>query len=109
MKDLTATTSFATTHRDDAESAYKHGHSFFITVTEIGEQTTLQADLEAVARELHFHDLDDMLGVPQTLESLAAWFMERLLINHPRLKRTEIWVADQPDVHVGLSREVRQR
>ena len=109
MKDLTATTSFATTHRDEAESAYKHGHTFFITVTEIGEPTALLEALEEVAQELHLHDLDDMLGVPQTLESLAAWFMERLLINHPRLQRTEIWVADQPDVRVGLSREVRQR
>lgn len=109
MKDLTATTSFATTHRDEAESAYKHGHTFFITVTEIGEQTTIQSSLEEVAQELHLHDLDDMLGVPQTLESLAAWFMERLLINHPRIRRTEIWVADKPDVRVGLEREVRQR
>ena len=109
MKDLTATTSFATTHRDEAESAYKHGHTFFITVNEIGEPTDLQSSLDEVAKELHLHDLDDMLGVPQTLQSMAAWFMERLLINHPRLQRTEIWVADKPDVRVGLSREVRQR
>ena len=108
MKDLTATTSFATTHKDEAESPYKHGHTFHVTVNEIGEPTDLQESLEEVAQELHLHDLDDMLGVPQTLESMAMWFLERMLINHPRIRRAEIWVADQPEVRVGVSREVRQ-
>jgi hypothetical protein len=107
VKDRTATTSFATTHRDEAESPHKHGHTFFVTVIELGEPTTLQSSLEDVAQEIHLHDLDEMLGVPQTLDSLAMWFMERLLINHPRIKRTEIWVADRPEVHIGVSREVR--
>jgi hypothetical protein len=107
VKDLTATTSFATTHRDEAESPYKHGHTFIIKITEVGEPTSLQPALEAVAKELHLHDLDEMLGVPQTLESLAMWFMERLLINHPRITRADIWVADRPEVVIGVGREVR--
>ena len=107
MNDLTAQTSFATTHRDEAESPYKHGHTFIIRVHEVGVPTELQPALEAVAQELHLHDLDDMVGAPQSLDSLARWFMERLLINHPRITRAEIWVADRPEVVIGVGREAR--
>jgi hypothetical protein len=108
VKHLTATTSFASTHRDEAESAYLHGHTFFVSATETGESQSLLGDLEAVAAELHLRSLDDMLaGGGQGLDHMAAWFMERLLLRHPRMTLVEMWVADRPDVRVGTRRELR--
>lgn len=108
MKQATATTSFASTHRDEAESPYLHGHTFFVSVTESGEPRDLKSDLDAVAAELHLHSLDDMLvGGGQSLDFMAAWFMERLLLRHPKVTFVEIWMADRPEVRVGARRELR--
>jgi len=108
VKQTTATTSFASTHRDDAESAYIHGHTFFVSATESGESSGLRSDLDEVAAELHLHSLDDMLvGGDQGLDHMAAWFMERLLLRHPRMTFVEMWVADRADVRVGIRRELR--
>lgn len=108
MKHLTATASFASTHREESESPYLHGHTFFVSATETGESHDLDKDLSAVALELHLHSLDDMLvGGGQGLDFMAAWFMERLLLRHPRITLVEMWIADRPDVRVGARRELR--
>lgn len=106
MNYVTVSTSFASTHRDETESPYIHGHTFHVSVTEKGFSEHLRVDLVDVASELHLHSLDDMLvGGGQGLTSMASWFMERLLIRHPRISRVEIWF--DPDERVGVEREIR--
>jgi hypothetical protein len=105
---VTATTSFASTHRDEAEGPHLHGHTFHVAVTEIGVSFGLHEHLVEVASELHLHSLDDMLvGSAQDLRSMASWFMERLLMRHPRITRVEIWTADRPEERYGVDREAR--
>ena len=112
MRHVTATASFASTHRDEAESPYIHGHTFWVAVTELGtDELTrkgLDEDLLQVVIELHLHSLDDMLvGGSQELGGIATWVQERLLMRHPRIVLTEIWVADRPEVRIGIRREIR--
>lgn len=108
MRRVTAQALFASTHMDEAESPYIHGHTFYVTATEVGSSVALREDLAEIASELHLQTLDDMLvGGGQDLDSMAAWFMERLLLRHPRLSRVEIWLADRPEERVGVEREIR--
>ena len=90
MRSISVTATFASTHRDEREGPYLHGHTYQVTATELGNDAgvkyELGPDLRNVLAELHLHCLDDMLtGGSQTLDGLGAWLMERLLINHPRL------------------------
>lgn len=112
MRYIVVERSFASTHRDPEESDHLHGHTFHVVVTELGNDAGVReilADhLGDVLVELHLHSLDDMLvGGSQTLDGIAAWVMERLLINHPRITKTEVWAADRPGVRVGVMREIR--
>ena len=112
MRYIVAEDTFASTHRDPDEGPHLHGHSFHVAVTELGNDAgvrhVLTDHLSEVLSELHLHCLDDMLvGGSQTLDGIAAWVMERLLINHPRITNVEVWAADRPGVHVGVAREIR--
>ena len=108
MNHVTVTTSFASTHTDKAESEYIHGHTFHVSARELGVSFDLLDHLVEIAQELHLHSLDDMLiGSGQDLRSMTAWFMERLILRHPRIDRVEMWVADRPEERFGVDREVR--
>lgn len=112
MRYVTAEAYFGSTHLDAAEGPHLHGHTFHVSITELGTEYGLRGDLEAdlqtVVAELNLRDLREMLvGGSQTLDGIAAWVMERLLLNHPRITRAEAWVADKPWVRAGLTREIR--
>lgn len=112
MRQISSTATFASTHRDEREGPHIHGHSFVVTVHELGTDAgvkyELLPDLKAVLGELHLHNLDDMLvGGSQTLDGIGAWVMERLLSRHPRLVRIDLHTADAPDVEVSVTREIR--
>jgi len=108
VRRVTAQALFASTHQDEAESPYIHGHTFYVAATKVGTSVALREDLAEIAAELHLQTLEDMLvGGGQDLHSMAAWFMERLLLRHPRLTRVELWVADRPEERVGVEREIR--
>lgn len=108
MRRVTAQALFASDHMDEAESPYIHGHTFYVAATEVGSSVALREDLAEVASELHLRSLEDMLvGGSQDLSSMASWFMERLLLRHPRLTRVELWTADRPEERVGVEREIR--
>lgn len=98
---------FDSTHRDETESSHLHGHRFTVVVTEQTEVVTKLPDhLRAVLDELHLHSLDDMLiGGSQTGQGIAAWIMERLLINHPKVTSVELWW--DPDLRYGVTRDIR--
>lgn len=112
MRQITASATFASTHRDASEGPHLHGHTFTVTATELGNDAgvkyELRPDLIAVLSELHLHSLDDMLvGGSQTLDGIGAWVMERLLSRHPRLVRVDVFTADRSDVVVSVLREIR--
>ncbi len=99
--------SFDATHNDPLESLHLHGHHFEVEVTEQTEVTTkLQSNLANICAELHLHSLGDMLiGGSQTGQGIASWVMERLLINHPKITRVEVWW--EPDFRHGVTRDIR--
>lgn len=107
MRFVVATTEFDASHVDLDESPHRHGHHYIVEVWENTEiRSSILEDLEAVRDELHLRDLDEMLnGGASTGPGLASWFMERLLINHPKITRVE--VAWGWGLRYGVSREVR--
>lgn len=112
MRSISVTARFASTHRDPSHGPHLHGHTYTVSATELGNDAgvhdDLLLDLEAILAELHFHSLDDMLiGGSQALDGIAAWVMERLLTRHPRLVRVDLSTADQPDITVSVTREIR--
>lgn len=98
---------FDASHRDPDESPHRHGHSYQIEVTEQTEiRSSLPAHLSDVCSELHLRDLDDMLqGGSSTNPGIASWILERLLINHPKITRVEVWT--DPRHRYGITRELR--
>lgn len=112
MRHVTASVTFASTHRLESEGPHRHGHTFHVEATELGTEGgvryDLHPDLASIVFELDLHDLDDMLvGGSQSLDGIAAWIMERLLLRHPRLTTVEVWTADHPEVRIGVTREIR--
>jgi hypothetical protein len=112
VRQISVTVTFASTHKDEREGPYLHGHTYQVTATELGNDAgvkySLEPDLRAVLSELHLHSLDDMLvGGSQTLDGLGAWVMERLLISHQRLIAVEVSTLDAPGIRVTVTREIR--
>jgi hypothetical protein len=112
VRQISATATFASTHQDEREGPHLHGHTFNVTVLELGSDAgvkyELQPDLESVLSELHLKPLDVMLtGGSQTLDGIGSWVMERLLGRHPRLVRVDTSTCDQPGAVVGVTREIR--
>ena len=99
--------SFDATHSDPLETPHLHGHHFVVEVTEQTEVTTqIVWNLQAICSELHLHQLSDMLvGGSQTGQGIASWILERLLINHPKITRLELWW--DPDLRYGITRDIR--
>jgi hypothetical protein len=104
---IVATQSFDASHRDPDESPHRHGHTYHVAVTEQTEvRSPLPAHLADICAELHLRDLDEMLvGGSSTGPGIASWVLERLLINHPKITRVEVW-TDPSLVH-GVTREIR--
>jgi len=72
-------------HRD-------HGHHWTVTVEKkVSGDGDLEVDLHALISEWQDRSLDEMLHVKaqSSVERLAAWTMERLLLRHPTIVRVE--------------------
>jgi len=64
------------------------------------------ASVEAIARELQYRDLNEMMiGVVTDPPGIANWFLERLLMEWDRIEAVEVW--ESPDYGVRVIREVR--
>lgn len=105
-----ATVTFDSTHKDtEREGPHLHGHTFTVTVDEQADLSglclTLYDDLYTVTRDLHLHTLSDMLyGGAQTLDGVAAWISERLLMEHPRITTVTVAIPGSAGV---VTREIR--
>lgn len=104
---VVASAYFDATHHDPLESAHPHGHHFIVEITEQTEVTTkILEHLVDIISELHHHSLDEMLtGGSQTGQGIASWILERLLINHPKITRIELWW--DPRLKYGVTRDIR--
>lgn len=104
---IVASTSFDATHNDPLESPHLHGHRFEVEVTEQTEiSTDILKNLVDICSELHHHSLDEMLtGGSQSGQGIASWIMERLLINHPKIVRLELWW--DPRLRYAVTRDLR--
>ena len=83
--------------------------AFTVTVDELGDLAglckTIYDDLFSVTRDLHLHTLSDMLyGGSQTLDGIAAWICERLLMEHPRITQVTVSIPGSAGV---VTREIR--
>ena len=105
-----ATVTFDSTHRDvEREGPHLHGHTFTVSVDELGDLAglcrTLQNDLFTLTRDLHLHTLSDMLyGGSEDLDGVAAWICERLLGEHPRIVAVTVTI---PGWSGMVTREIR--
>lgn len=104
---VVASASFDATHNDPLETAHLHGHHFEVEVTEQTEvNTRILEHLADICSELHHHSLDEMLtGGSQTGQGIASWILERLLINHPKITKIEVWW--NPLMRYGVTRDIR--
>lgn len=88
--------SFNSTHEDVACSPHLHGHTFEVQVREEGTIAgimphLLETALDGILAELNGRPLGDMLyGGSQSLEGIAAWICERLLVTHPRVTAVSV-------------------
>jgi 6-pyruvoyl-tetrahydropterin synthase len=83
----------------------QHGHFYDVEATVSGELDPvkgwprgtehLPTDLWEIVKELEGRQLNDMMpGVTTTPVGIAAYFMERLAINYPRLTSVEVRCSD---------------
>lgn len=65
----------------------RHGHHWTISVEKVGKEDGLETDLHALIAEWQDRDLNEMLPGAGwvSVENLAAWTMERLLLRHPTI------------------------
>lgn len=82
-----------------------HGHNWTVSATITGEpdpatgwprgSEKLKPDLEALVAELHLRNLDEMLpGVVSSPIFLAASFLEKLALVHPKITAVEVECSD---------------
>lgn len=86
---------FDASHTDDtrARCIRQHGHHWTVSVEKkVAGQENLEVDLHALISEWQDRDLDQMLHTPGqvSVERLASWTMERLLMRHPTIVRVEV-------------------
>ena len=68
-----------------------HGHHFTVTAEKIVAGEDLEADLQSIVVEWQDRSVNEMLHVTTvSLEGMAAWVNERLLLRHPTLVRVEV-------------------
>jgi hypothetical protein len=91
------TRTFEAAHLDEAESPYRHGHEFTVRVVQRDiNSLELGSALDDIIREIHLRDLDVMIaGGSTSLEGIAAWFMERLVLRFSLI--LEVWVSIGPE------------
>lgn len=82
---LTTRASFAAgTKHHDGEERHHHGHTYAVEATTTQIDWALASDVRRLAGELNERDLEDMMpGASVSLDGIAVWFMERLLMAHP--------------------------
>ena len=114
------TVPFNAAHRLPSEPGHEnnHGHTYRVTVVEevrfdlaakrlARAPEQLRTDLESLLIEVNGRDLNEQLyGTEPSLAGIAAWLMERLLMEHPNI--ITIDVEEIPDLHVIVRKEVRR-
>lgn len=116
----TVVASFDAAHRlpDEPGHENNHGHSYRVTVVEevrfdltakrlARAPEQLRTDLESLLIEVNGRDLNEQLfGGSSSLAGVAAWIMERMLMEHPQIITVD--VEQVPDLHVVVRKEVRR-
>lgn len=93
---IRASEAFDASHTDGARLRCQrdHGHHWTVTAEKkvTGDPADLEVDLHALVLEWQDRNLDEMLHAvgQSSVERLASWTMERLLLRHPTLVRIEI-------------------
>jgi 6-pyruvoyltetrahydropterin/6-carboxytetrahydropterin synthase len=101
----------------DAECGRLHGHRYSVEVEAplkfdaAKRQTTDTAPLRhavrEMCRELDHRSINEMIpGVSPTPDGIAAWFLERLMLAFPRVRR--VTVSESPQCAFTVTREVNR-
>ena len=80
------------TDRSRVRCQRDHGHHWTVTVEKkVAGDADLEVDLHALISEWQDRSLDEMLHVTgeSSVEKLASWTAERLLLRHPTIVRVE--------------------
>jgi hypothetical protein len=86
--------SFDSSHEDESCSPWPHGHTY--TVSASSERADIGSTLREIISELHLRNLGKMLnGGSQTIDGLAAWFMERILTIDPTVDSVTVTFMDR--------------
>jgi 6-pyruvoyl-tetrahydropterin synthase len=84
---------FDSSHEDESCSKYVHGHQFLVEAE--SQRDDIEQNLKTIIEELHLRQLGRMLnGGSQTVDGLAAWFMERLLVVDPTVENVRVGFLD---------------
>lgn len=62
-----------------------HGHHWTVEVEKQGADQGLEDDVAALLMEFADRSLNEMVPVPTSPEQLSVLFMERLLLQHPKI------------------------
>jgi hypothetical protein len=94
---MTVTAEFDGGHLGDkAHALHHHGHHYRIEATASGKDETLTDDLERLASEFEGRDVEDMLnGGGSDVCSMAANFLERLMLAHPGMTQVAVWESER--------------
>lgn len=105
---VTFTAHFAAGHRIHRGIAHReHGHDWKVAVSSIDTHDwDLEDDLRNLVLPFHLERIEDLLvGGEASMEGIARWLMERLILAHPKVVRIEVW--ESPDASTVVTREIR--
>lgn len=95
----------AGTQRHLWADTFDHGHSYEVKVTSVSLDHTLPAALAGIAAELHLKNLAKMMpGASTDLDGIAAWILERLILDHQGIVEIEV---REDDLSIILERPLR--
>jgi 6-pyruvoyltetrahydropterin/6-carboxytetrahydropterin synthase len=99
----------------DPECGRIHGHRYSVEVEaslkfdpakrQTNDTAPLQHAVREICRELDRRSINEMIpGISPTPDGIAAWFIERLILAFPRIRR--VTVSESPHCAFTVSREV---
>lgn len=90
-----------------AHASHHHGHHYKVEATTTGVDYPLGTDLDFLVAEFEGRDVEDMLnGGGSDVCSMAANFLERLMLAHPGVTQVAVWESERVS---GRAVRTRQR